>query len=317
MMARMRTLTYFVAAVALAASVSQNAADAQAPAAQAPTPAPAQGQAAPGRGGRGNQAPAAPRKLMLVDRAGRQTLLGEVPANTNGPRVSPDGTRLAYGSGGLWVGPLMNIAAMKRIGDGQFPYWSADGTRLFFTPSAEVLSWRRVDAEDAGEQIWTPVRAPESRSADGKTLSYVVSVENKFSAWTMNLETRVRTEIPGSGPEALGTQISPDGRWIAYQSTATGRYEIYVQPLGRPGPAVHVTAIESFRPQWSADMREMYFDSVEEGVRTLWVIPIRAEPTFAVAGAPQKLPITGFVQAGVGRRMYDLLPDGRWVIMFP
>jgi hypothetical protein len=38
---------------------------------------------------------------------------------------------------------------------------------------------------------------------------------------------------------------------------------------------------------------------------------------FAVAGAPQKLPITGFVQAGVGRRMYDLLPDGRFVMMFP
>jgi len=84
-----------------------------------------------------------------------------------------------------------------------------------------------------------------------------------------------------------------------------------------PGSAVHVTALESFRPQWSADMREMFFGTVDNGVRTLWVIPIRTAPTFAVAGEPQKLPITGFVQAGVGRRMYDLLPDGRWVMMFP
>lgn len=312
MMPRMRRLSCFLAAVILGFSALDGV-GAQAPA----TGAPAQGPAAPGRGGRGNQPPAAPRKLVLVDRTGQQTLLGEVPGNTNGPRVSPDGTRLAYGTGGIWVGPLMDISAMTRIGDGQFPYWSADGTRLFFSPSAEVLAWRRVDADDTGEQLWTPVRAPESRSADGRTLSYVVSVDNKFSAWTMDLTTRVRTPIPESGPESIGTQISPDGRWIAYQSTATGRHEVYVQPLGRSGPAVHVTTLESFRPQWSADMRELFFDRVEDGVRSLWVVPVRTEPTFAVTGEPQKLPISGFVQAGVGRRMYDLLPDGRWVMMFP
>jgi hypothetical protein len=276
-----------------------------------------QGQAQPQGRGRGPQVTAAPRKLMLVDRTGAQTLLGEVPGNTNGPRVSPDGVRLAYGSGGLWVGPLMNLQAMKRIGDGQFPYWSADGTRLFFSPAAEILSWRRVDAEDVGEQLHTPVRAPESRSGDGKWLSFVVSADNKFSAWTMNLETRERTQILDSGPEAIGTNISPDGRWIAYQSTATGRYEIYVQPLGRPGQAVHVTTQESFRPLWSRDMRDMFFDTVVDGVRTLWVVPITTQPTFAVAGEPRALQIKGFVQGGVGRRMYDLLPDGRFVMMFP
>lgn len=278
-----------------------------------------QGGTAPAAQGRGNAPPPGPRKLTIVDRAGNRTLLGEVPGNTNGPRVSPDGMRLAYGSGGLWVAPLMDIASAKRIGPGQFPYWSADGTRLFFNSSPEHLAWRRVDTDDAGEEIWTPVRAPESRSRDGKTLSYVVSIDNKFSAWTMNLDTRERTQIPESGPEALGTQISPDGRWIAYQSTATGVHEIYVRPFGRAGAPVKVTALNgAFRPQWSADMREMFFDTVDNTVRTLWVVPVRVNAeAFAVAGEPQKLPITGFVQGGVGRRMYDLLPDGRWVMMFP
>src|SRR5690242_7179275 len=141
---------------------------------QPPAPSQGQGQAAPAPRGRGNAPPPGPRKLMLVDRAGNRTLLGEVPGNTNGPRVSPDGTRLAYGSGGLWVAPLMNIAAARHIGPGQFPYWSADGTRLFYDSSAEHLAWRRVDVDDPGEEIWTPVRAPESRSRDGKILSYVV-----------------------------------------------------------------------------------------------------------------------------------------------
>lgn len=90
------------------------------------------------------------------------------------------------------------------------------------------------------------------------------------------MDTRVRTQIPDSGPEAIGTQISPDGRWIAYQSTATGMHEVYVQPLGRPGTAVKVTSLNgAFRPLWSRDMREMFFDTVDNMVRTLWVVPVR------------------------------------------
>jgi serine/threonine-protein kinase len=263
---------------------------------------------------RGVQAPPTPRKLMLVDRSGTQTLLGEVPFNTNGPRVSPDGTQLAYGVDGLYVGPLMNIAAMRRIGPGRFPYWSHDATRMFFEPpTGEILLWRRIAGDDEGEQLVTPARAPESRSPDGRYLSYVQSVDNKFSAWTLDLTTRMTMQIPDSGPEALGTNISPDGRWIAYQSTKSGRHEIYVQPLGRPGPAVQVTTQGAFRPLWSKDMREMFFDDGNQG---LFVVPIRTAPTFS-AGTPTPLPIKGFVQAGVGRRMYDLLPDGRFVMMFP
>jgi hypothetical protein len=60
-------------------------------------------------------------------------------------------------------------------------------------------------------------------------------------------------------------------------------------------------------------MREMFFD---DGQQQLWVVPIQTAPTFS-AGTPAPLPIKGFVQTGVGRRMYDLLPDGRFVIVFP
>jgi hypothetical protein len=263
---------------------------------------------------RGQQEPPKPRRLVIVERSGSRTDLGQVPGTSNGPRVSPDGRRLAIGIDGLYVGPLTDPTALRRIGPGRFPYWSHDGTRLFFeAPDAEILLWRRVDAEDPGEQLATPVRAPESRSPDGKLLSFVQSVDNKFSGWTIDLTTRTRTPIPNSGPEALGTNISPDGRWIAYQSTVSGRYEIYVQPLGRPGTAVQVTTDGAFRPLWAPNSREMFFD---DGKQQLFAVPIRTEPAFAVTGPPVALPIKGFVQAGVGRRMYDLLPDGRFLMMF-
>lgn len=279
-------------------------------------------QGAEAGGQRGQQAPAAPRKLVLVDRAGTQTVIGEVPSNTWGPRVSPDGRRLAFTlTGGarvddnLYVAPLMNPADARAIGSGRNPFWSHDGTRMFFSKAGtEILMWRRVEGAVEGEQLVTPARAPESLSRDGRILSYVQSVDNVFSGWTLDLTTRTRTQIPDSGPEALGTSISPDGRWIAYQSTKSGRYEVWVQPLGRPGPAVPVTTQGALRPLWSADMRDMFFD---DGKQQLWTVPIRTEPIFTVAGAPVALPIKGFVQTGVGRRMYDLLPDGRFVMIFP
>jgi serine/threonine-protein kinase len=267
-------------------------------------------------------APSAPRKLVIVDRSGHHTMIGEVPANTWGPRVSRDGRWLALTLTGdtragdvLYVAPLMNPGALRRLGPGRNPHWSHDGTRLFFSgANTETLLWRGVDSDDAGEQLLTPVRAPESLSADGRILSYVQALDERFSGWTLDLVTRTRTPIPDSGPESLGTNISPDGRWIAYQSTRSGRHEAWVQPLGRPGPAVQVTVQGGYRPLWSADMREMYFD---DGNRRLFAVPIRTEPAFAVAGPAVPLPIEGFVQTGVGRRMYDLLPDGRFLMIFP
>jgi hypothetical protein len=264
----------------------------------------------------------APRKLVIVDRAGHQTMVGAVPANTWGPRVSRDGRLLALTLAGetrsgdmLYVAPLMNPAAMRRIGPGRNPLWSHDGLRLFFSgANTETLLWRGIDSNDADEPLLTPVRAPESVSTEGRILSYVQALDDRFSGWTFDLATRTRVPIPDSGPESLGTNISPDGRWIAYQSTRSGQHEVWVQPLGRAGPAVQVTVQGGYRPLWSADMREMYFD---DGNRRLFAVSIRTDPAFAVTGPPLALPIQGFVQTGIGRRMYDLLPDGRFLMIFP
>jgi serine/threonine-protein kinase len=272
---------------------------------------------------RQDQPPApAPRSLVLIDRAGQRTLLGEAPANIWGPRVSPDGTRLVFTLTGrtraddtLYVAPLTNPAGMRRIGPGRNPQWSRDGARLFFSgANTETLLWRRIDRDDEGEELMTPVRAPESLSPDGRVLSYVQALDGRFSGWTLEVATRTRAQIPDSGPESLGTNISPDGRWIAYQSTRSGRYEVWVQPLGRPGPAVQVSMLGGLRPLWSAGMQEMFFD---DGNQQLLSAAIRTAPEFAVTAPPVPLPIKGFVQAGIGRRMYDLLPDGRFVMIFP
>ncbi len=53
--------------------------------------------------------------------------------------------------------------------------------------------------------------------------------------------------------------ISPDGRWIAYQSNDSGRFEIYVQPFGRAGERTAISSAGGVQPQWSDDGRELFY----------------------------------------------------------
>src|SRR5690349_17787106 len=77
------------------------------------------------------QAPPAARKLVLVDRNGKQELIAEIPGNVWGPRVSPDGRQLVLTLTGrtregdvMYVSPLIKPGEMRRIGPGRNPYWS-------------------------------------------------------------------------------------------------------------------------------------------------------------------------------------------------
>ena len=54
-------------------------------------------------------------------------------------------------------------------------------------------------------------------------------------------------------------QISPDGRWIAYASDETGRWEIYIQSFPEPGAKQTVSVAGGAQPQWRADGRELFY----------------------------------------------------------
>src|SRR5204863_116238 len=57
--------------------------------------------------------------------------------------------------------------------------------------------------------------------------------------------------------------IAPDGRWLAYQSNESGRYEVYVQPFPGGGRPIPISTGGGVFPRWSSDGRELYFRSGE------------------------------------------------------
>ncbi|MGO9257682.1 MAG: TolB family protein [Bryobacteraceae bacterium] len=95
-------------------------------------------------------------------------------------------------------------------------------------------------------------------------------------------------------------EVSPDGRWLAYSSTESGSYEVYVQPFPGPGGKVRISTAGGQSPRWSKNGRELFY---RDGANVMSV-EVQTSPQFR-AGIPNQL----FAQRGGDT--WDVAPDGR------
>ena len=256
--------------------------------------------------------------LVLVDREGRKTPVGLLPADTFAPRISPDGKRVAYDieDGTVWIAELSNLSAPRKATAGRdhYPMWSASGDQLVFIvdeKDQQALYMQRSDGTGKAERLATG-RAPESWSAQNQMFSFI-TLSNYYSIWTYSLkDKKVTPLIDTPGVTQHSSRFSPDGTWIAYTSVETGRFEVFVQPFPRTGAKFQITKQGGGHALWSPDGKELFFDNNQQ----LFTVSVQTKPTFST-GAPAPLPIRGFIQ-GNARRQYDLMPDGKqFLMMFP
>jgi Tol biopolymer transport system component len=257
--------------------------------------------------------------LVLVDRDGRKTPVGFLPANTFAPRISPDGKRVAYDTpndGKVWIAELAQLSSPRRVTTGQdyYPMWSPDGQQIVFTrdePGQQALYMQRSDGAGKAERLATG-RAPESWPAKGRMFSFI-TLSNYYNIWTYSLKDKKATVlIDTPGVTQHSSRFSPDGKWIAYTSVETGRFEVFVQPFPRTGAKFQVTKQGGGHALWSLDGKELFFDNNHQ----LFAVSVQTAGTFTT-GEPVALPIRGFIQ-GDARRQYDLMPDGKqFLMMFP
>ena len=256
-------------------------------------------------------------QLTWVDRQGARTPIGPLPPGTFAPRVSPDGRRVAFdtGEGSIWIAELSSLASPRRLAAGRFPMWSPDGTRVLFAgANGFQLYWQASDGTGTPELIADTARAPESWSTALDLVSYItLTGANDYDVWAFSPANRTNRAILAEPTSAqMSSRFSPDGKWLAYQSNASGRYEIYVAPYPAGGAATKISDAGGERPVWSPDGRQIYFDN--NGA--LFASAITSTAPFTAQG-PVALPIKGFVQS-TGRRLWDLSPDGsRFLMMFP
>jgi hypothetical protein len=118
--------------------------------------------------------------------------------------------------------------------------------------------------------------------------------------------------ITGEPGQQFGATPSPGGRYLAYASDETGRFEVFVRAYPGPEAKQQITAEGGTEPIWSVDGKEIYYRS---GNRMM-AVPVTTHPSFA-RGRPITLFEGAFVQGAAGLPAYDVAKDGRFLMMRP
>lgn len=109
--------------------------------------------------------------------------------------------------------------------------------------------------------------------------------------------------------------FSPDGRWLAYESDETGRFEVYVTPFPGPGGRLQVSTRGGLWPTWSKARQELFFSNLTEGIV---VVPYKIEGGSFVPGKAEIWADVAVTQrGGLHQRSYDLHPDGERIALAP
>ena len=111
-------------------------------------------------------------------------------------------------------------------------------------------------------------------------------------------------------------QFSPDGKWIAYQSNESGRFEIYIQPFPGPGSKLQVSTNGGAQARWRRDGKELFYIALDD---RLMAVPIRlaSNPQSAEPSSPIPLFAThvgGALQSPF-MQQYEVSPDGQRFLM--
>jgi eukaryotic-like serine/threonine-protein kinase len=274
------------------------------------------------------QAPAG-YELALVSIDGTTKVLGQLPPTVYAPRISPDGKRVAFetrdmsGADGprLWTADLSDIAGRKVLplvagAINWAPMWTLDGQRLVFIVSSpdrpDAVYWRRADGSGEAEHL-IDTRAAEGWVGGVQMRFLTLKGNRDYGISLFDMKTRTVTHLvdwPGSAQHS--SNMSPDGKWMAYASNETGRYEVWMEPFPRSGARLQLTHDGGSHPMWAPDGRSLFFDRDHQ----MFQLAVNTQDV-ATIGEPTPLPIKGFAQAEY-RRQFDLMPDGRqFLMLFP
>jgi serine/threonine protein kinase/Tol biopolymer transport system component len=272
------------------------------------------------------------RSMVWVDRRGQETPISNLPPRGYYTlRLSPDGARVAVEirdqDNDVWVwdirGERLTRLTLDKASD-SMPIWTPDSRRIIFRSttagSPGNLFWQAADGTGVAERLTTvPDRqqTPTSVTPDGRILT-TESGRSPLVSFIGGLTLDKREFAPVlTAPYALrNAQVSPDGRFLVYESDEMNAPEVFVRPF----PDVNagrwqVSTTGGIRPAWGPDGRELFYVQVSAaGTADLMSAPISTTPTFQ-AGKPVKLfAVSRFAGQGNGRP-YDVANDGKRFIV--
>jgi serine/threonine-protein kinase len=270
------------------------------------------------------------RNVVWVDRRGKEEALTAPARAYVYPRISPDGTRVALDTRDqeedIWIWSLDRHVLTRLTtapGLDNFPVWTPDGQRVAFGSARDGgqslnVYWQAADGTGPAERLTADARVPYAFSPDGKRLLLrVPGSENGFDIHMMSLDgNRTMTPLLHSQFAENNPEISPDGRWVAYQSNESGRDEIYVRPFPNvdAGGRWLVSTGGGSRPLWARNGRELFYLAGEAPVRVM-TVPVQLASTFTAAAPQVVFEGPYHASSANGGRTYDVSPDGERFLM--
>ena len=269
------------------------------------------------------------RTLVWVDRTGKEESIAAPPRAYQHPRLSPDGKRVALWindqEDDIWIWDFAHPRLARLTFDpgiDRFPVWTRDGGRIVFTSSragALNLWWQASDGTGVAERLTTTTNGqfPTGITPDGNDVLFNEMTPTMGSDLLRVALTGAHhvTPLLQTKFDEFNAVVSPDGRWLAYDSNSSGdSTEIYVRPFpGVGGGQSPVSTAGGTRPLWARNGKELFYVGTDGA---LWRVPVEASGQTWSAGLPTKLfDARYFSGGGTVGRTYDVSPDGQRFLM--
>jgi eukaryotic-like serine/threonine-protein kinase len=275
-------------------------------------------------------------RLSWFDRLGKSSPL-LVDAGGLAPELSPDDTRVAVhradsqGNYDVWLLDTTNGKSQRLTSDPVvegFPTWSPDGRRVVFASTqGGELRVKRVSGADTPQVLWksSDVLNPTDWSADGRYLlfqSRQVGVRDIYALQVDADAKPVGKPVPVAADAKFDEregQFSPDGRWVAYQSNETGRFEIYLQAFPSLDTKLPITGTGGVQARWRSDGRELFYLAPDGKLMSVQMTPSVKGNTVHV-GSPKVLFRTNWLlidpTPDVNGHSYDVSANGQRFVAY-
>jgi serine/threonine-protein kinase len=268
--------------------------------------------------------------ISWLNSSGQMTPLIAEPGAYAAPRVSPDGSRLAYTAAGskggeVWVYDLRRNTPTQLTFTGpglREVAWAPDSKHLVFG-DGDSLWWVRADGSGEPQRILEKSANPRpaSFSPDGRLAYTPFGTLGLPDVWTLPIDLRDPERPKPGKPEPFLVEpvvevdpaFSPDGKFLAYASTETGPNEVFVRSFPGPGGKWKVSTTGGKFPAWSHKTQELFFLGGDDRIM---VANYTIDEGSFVVGTPRPWAPTQVLRDSVLQN-FDVTPDGRRVVAYP
>jgi serine/threonine protein kinase len=243
-------------------------------------------------------------RFVWFGRDGNELRIEPVKGILQAPNLSNDGKRVVFeradagGKADIWSLDLARGTEMRLTfnGDGVRPVFSPDGSQVVFrrlVGNTNVIF--RKSSSGTGTEERLAEGEPTDWSPDGQHILFI----RDGDLWALSLADRVATRFAtGKGNDRRG-RFSPDGKWVAYESDESGRFEVYVQNFPTGGNRWQVSANAGGSAWWRSNGTELFFYSFND--QKIMTVALKPGST-SQASPPREL----FTVPGV-------IPNGRFI----